>query len=387
MAEPYYVEQQLRRINYAPNPSAEFNGGWGSNSGMTPAYWDDTVARSGARSRKQECQSGNYFASMYAIGATDFNGFEIPPSLWGKTVTASVFLMPQPSELATRARLFYSYYIDGVWTTAVRGQYFNDLDNGAWNEIYDTHEVPEDAIRCRIGLEGQMMTGDPPVGFHCWIDDAAYYEGEKDVYFDGSTPEYYGDRNEQHRAYGWTGTPHQSISHEYTGGFWALPHEPDSMYVAPRPPRIPPPKFSDSFNIEVSYGDRWISLTDMINFKVAAGNFGQKSQQRRRIEANSPFYDGTYLIHSTLENITEEMAVMVYGESQNHVTENLLLLEELFSQPEYQVRILFGNHRETWYCTPADWSIDRSHVFMHNTMAIMTLQIPRLPRTTAEVVM
>lgn len=77
----------------------------------------------------------------------------------------------------------------------------------------------------------------------------------------------------------------------------------------------------------------------------------------------------------------------VRGESQNDVTENILMLKDLFSQLSYRVRVQFGNHRETWYCQTANWTEERSHVLMHNSMAKLSFTIPRLPRTTEEIIL
>ena len=146
------------------------------------------------------------------------------------------------------------------------------------------------------------------------------------------------------------------------------------------------PKMTD-FDIEISYGSTWVSLNDGRNYTVNADDFGNRSQQRRRITATSPYYDGTFLVHSTLENVTEAVNVYVRGASPNEVTENILWLTQLIDQEQYNVRVRMDDHMETWICEPADYSIDRSHVFAHNVMALVKLSITRLPKVTYEVVM
>ena len=139
------------------------------------------------------------------------------------------------------------------------------------------------------------------------------------------------------------------------------------------------------FSIEVSYGNVWVSLNDHVNFRVAVDGFGEKAYQRRRTTATSPYYDGTFLVHSTMENVQEGVTVYVTGASQNHVTENLLLLEEIFSQDSYLIRQQMDDHVETWSCQAADYTITRGHIEMHNVRATMKLSIPRLPKVTYEV--
>lgn len=141
------------------------------------------------------------------------------------------------------------------------------------------------------------------------------------------------------------------------------------------------------FDVEVSYGAEWVSLNDQLNFRVAVEGFGNKTQTRRRITAASPYYDGTFVIHTTQENVEEAISVWVYGTSQNHVTENLLMLETLFDQATYNIRVRMDDHQETWLCWPADYSIDRSHVMAHNVMALMKLTITRMPAVSYEVIL
>ena len=159
------------------------------------------------------------------------------------------------------------------------------------------------------------------------------------------------------------------------------------MAVQQGPVRPRGERTMDNFDMEVSFGVPWVSLNDRINFRVSAEGFGNKVTQQRRITADSPYFDGTYLVHSTKDNVTEEFAVYVYGSSQNHVTENLLLLEEIFDQAAYRIRLRFDDHQETWSCQTADYSVERSHVFMHNVMAVMKFQVPRFPKISYEAIL
>ena len=146
-------------------------------------------------------------------------------------------------------------------------------------------------------------------------------------------------------------------------------------------------KFSDSFAVSVSSGEEWVYLSDGIDMWVSPEGFGSSQVGWRRETAESRFYHGQYLLHAVKNNVTENVTVYLRGDTQNAVTELVMLLEELFSQPTYQVRVQYGDHRETWYCQTADYTVERSHVLMHNHMAKMTFQVPRLPETTKEIVL
>lgn len=143
----------------------------------------------------------------------------------------------------------------------------------------------------------------------------------------------------------------------------------------------------EQFDVTISYGVEEISLNDGANFRMAASDWGNKQQTLRRIEVESPYYDGTYPVHSTKGNVNENISVYVYGFSQNHVTENLLLLEELFNQDTYTITVRMDDHLETWNCWPADYAVERSHVFMHNGMAVFKAVVPRHPKVSYEAIL
>lgn len=155
--------------------------------------------------------------------------------------------------------------------------------------------------------------------------------------------------------------------------------------VAPLPKQAakPNPDTLDNYTIEMSFGSQWIDISDGVNYKVSSQNFGENSTQTwRKITAQSPHYDGTYLIHATKENVTQQMSVLVYGQNQNQVTENILLLEDIVSQPAFRVRFTVGNHQEVWSCQQSDYVINRGHVYLHNTMAEFAITIVRMPRVS-----
>lgn len=149
--------------------------------------------------------------------------------------------------------------------------------------------------------------------------------------------------------------------------------------------RVPSLKLPN-FSVEISYRSQWIDITDHANYRIDPSDFGTSNTQWRRITATSPHYEGSYDIHAVRDNVTEQITITIYGQSQNHVTENILLLVDAVSQPQWRLRMTVQDHRETWVCQRADYAIIRSHVFLHNTMAQMKLSIPRHPRVSYEVV-
>lgn len=149
--------------------------------------------------------------------------------------------------------------------------------------------------------------------------------------------------------------------------------------------RAPVKKDPGLIDIEVYDGTKWVSLNDHSRYELGAGSLADSTQGVSRNEVRSTMYDGSWITHSTKDNVQETLEVYVLGHDQVTITENIDDLTEAFSQYVYNVRISLGNHVETWRCFPADWSISRGHEQIHNIRATVRLSVPRHPRTVKEV--
>jgi hypothetical protein len=139
------------------------------------------------------------------------------------------------------------------------------------------------------------------------------------------------------------------------------------------------------FDIEVNNGITWVSLNDHIRYIAGAGSLSDDSHSLRNITAASSMYDGTWVIHSSDENVAETLEIQVLGSNYSELEENAADLIGWFKQLGYYVRVSLDNHVETWRCFPADYSRTRGHVHAHNTLQIIRLSVPRLPAVTREV--
>jgi hypothetical protein len=139
------------------------------------------------------------------------------------------------------------------------------------------------------------------------------------------------------------------------------------------------------FDIEVHDGVSYLDLNDRYVYRATSETLMATTQARNRTVVTSAMYDGEWEVHSTLGNVTENVSIYVNGADQTVVKENIDRVVAAFSQPIYNVRLSIDADVTYWRCFPAEYSIDRSHVYMHNKMAVVKFQVPRFPKVTTEV--
>jgi len=138
-------------------------------------------------------------------------------------------------------------------------------------------------------------------------------------------------------------------------------------------------------DIEVHDGLSFLDLNDRYVYRATSESLQAATYGRNRTVVTSSMYDGEWEVHSTLSNVTENIAVYVNGVDQSVVGEYIQRVVDAFSQHVYQVKVTMGTESTYWRCFPAEYSIDRSHVYLHNRMAVVKFQVPRFPKTTTEV--
>lgn len=142
----------------------------------------------------------------------------------------------------------------------------------------------------------------------------------------------------------------------------------------------------DTFALEISWQGQWVLLNDHLRFITHAEGLGIRAITRRRQTVTSPFYEGEYETHSVRENVKERVQIWVHGPSQSQLVENILLLEDAFSQSVYNIRKTLDESRQVWTCQSADYTVDQSQVYAHNRMALFTADVPRLPALQHEAI-
>jgi hypothetical protein len=149
--------------------------------------------------------------------------------------------------------------------------------------------------------------------------------------------------------------------------------------------------FALALDVEVSYAGLWHSLNDHFNYRMGTEGFGVAEQTRRRKSVSNDFFEGDFEVRSVRASVKRTLDVWVYGADQVEVQENIARLVDedsgWFSQDAYNVRVRLNEYAETWLCDSADYSVDGSHIFLHNCMARVRLTFSTAPKVSKEILL
>ena len=138
-------------------------------------------------------------------------------------------------------------------------------------------------------------------------------------------------------------------------------------------------------SVRISDGVRWYELNDSVKYRVEGSSFGETSTTFRRKTVESPYIGGRFLIHATEETVEENLVVYVYGQDQVDLEDNIQKVVSLFTQYQYFLEFVLDENRRRFTCEMADYSITRQRELIHNTMALISLRIPRIPEVVRTV--
>lgn len=102
----------------------------------------------------------------------------------------------------------------------------------------------------------------------------------------------------------------------------------------------------------------------------------------RKQEVSSPFVEGTYLIQAVRENVTEQVAVWVRGATHMEMDRRVQAVLERVERPRFVADFRVGSVTERWNCQVASYTVRSQREYQHAKIALLRLQIPRLPRIT-----
>lgn len=134
-------------------------------------------------------------------------------------------------------------------------------------------------------------------------------------------------------------------------------------------------------SIETPLG--WLDLQDPDNgYELDGTAFADKAVSHRKIEVSSGWMEGTFVVRSVRENVSEALVVQVRGNTAGEFDARVKALTDALDQISYQVKVSFGTAEQTWQCTVADYSVATSREFRFSHYGVVKATVPRLPEPT-----
>lgn len=125
----------------------------------------------------------------------------------------------------------------------------------------------------------------------------------------------------------------------------------------------------------------WVDLEDEVaGYVLHADTLGNRSQSHRKTEISNEYVAGTFVVRAVRENVTENIAFYVRGNTPLQLKQRVKVVEDGFDQLKYNVMIKTGDAIETWYCQIADHTMETSQPYQFATLALIRATVPRLPQ-------
>jgi hypothetical protein len=123
----------------------------------------------------------------------------------------------------------------------------------------------------------------------------------------------------------------------------------------------------------------YIELNDNSTYRIADGSFENQAVTHRRKTAMSPYVEGTYVVSSLRENVTEQMNVYVMGKTSYATRSALTTLQTALEQPMFTIVRTINNWQTVWTCFASDYSMYSSKPLMMASMVRVDIQLQRSP--------
>lgn len=136
--------------------------------------------------------------------------------------------------------------------------------------------------------------------------------------------------------------------------------------------------------IEVPEG--WLDLNDGSTFVLHRDTRSAFSSTLRRQIAVSQFVAGSFSVNETAEDVTEQLSVIVTGETHYDMELAKDRLIEALQSAQY--RIVFGveDSVETWRAKAADLTVTSEQPMMFARKCVVAAQVPRHPKVERRMV-
>lgn len=136
------------------------------------------------------------------------------------------------------------------------------------------------------------------------------------------------------------------------------------------------------FSVKIKGLTGWYDLEDGVHYAVHGDSFANVAQSYRRREANSEYIEGTFTLAATRENSQESLVVWVRGDSFGEQRRFQDKLCRDVEQLSWMVMRRYEDMAEYWQCFASDYSVESQREFLHARLAIVRINVNRLPGVT-----
>ena len=129
------------------------------------------------------------------------------------------------------------------------------------------------------------------------------------------------------------------------------------------------------------YGGATLDL-NAAPYSLEASTRSELAMTWRKEEVTSPFIEGAYQVSAVRENVTEAVAVWVRTDSYMTMDKAVQDLLGVAERPFFTMTFGHDGVTESWDCQTCQYSVITEQAYQMAKIALVKLQVPRLPRVT-----
>ena len=133
------------------------------------------------------------------------------------------------------------------------------------------------------------------------------------------------------------------------------------------------------FTVKIMGPTGWYDLEDGVHYAVHGDSFASYTQSWRRREVSNEWVEGTYPVSLVRENVTEPLAVHVYGDTPGEERAYRDKLISTIEQYSWMLMVRIGDIADYWSCFSSDYTVETQREFIHAQRSVVRATVTRLP--------
>lgn len=130
-----------------------------------------------------------------------------------------------------------------------------------------------------------------------------------------------------------------------------------------------------SLNIDLDGGPR-------MGYELHSDTRASRAVTWRKTSVDNNWVEGSYDVTAVRGNVTEVVAVWVYGASLSDFWKRVHALADQIASPAFAITWNWGGMTEIWDCTFSDYTVETQREFVYSNTGIVRMQINRRPKVS-----